>query len=212
MSRWSAARATSSARSTTWHPSRRATPTAIDARADIYALGCCLYFALTGKPPFATGGLHERVQAQRHQPPEPIRSRNPAVPEGFTHVVMRMLAKNPDDRFPNAPALAAELERWASVPIARPVETAGDSVFRKAVADLVDTAPVGVSADDTIDAMIFRVDPDTPGAIVPPVESLLPQPDPMQRHLWWLALGMGLFWLCAGGVVFVALFVRWIVG
>jgi hypothetical protein len=123
-----------------------------------------------------------------------------------------MLAKRPEDRFPNAAALAAELQRWASVPIARPVEMAGDSVFRKAVADLVDAVPIAAQADDTIDAMIFRIEPESPGAIVTPVESLFPQPDPVQRHLWWLAMGMGLFWLCAGGVVFVALFVRWIAG
>jgi len=89
---------------------------------------------------------------------------------------------------------------------------AGDSVFRKAVAELVDTVPVAELADDTIDAMIFKIEPDNPAALPVLVEPLLPQPDPLQRHLWWLALGMALFWLCAGGVVFLALFIRWVVG
>lgn len=193
-------------------PEQTRDATAIDARADIYALGCCLYFALTGKPPFPTGDLRQKVLAQRQQPPEPVRSRNAAVPEAFAQVVHRMLAKSPDDRYPSAAILAQELQRWASVPIARPVETTGDSVFRKAVAELADTAPVTEFADDTIDAMIFRVEPETPGAVVGPIDSLFPQPDPMQRHLWWLVVAIGIVWGCAGGVVFIALFIRWIVG
>jgi serine/threonine protein kinase len=193
-------------------PEQTRDATGIDARADIYALGCCLYFALTGKPPFPTGDLREKVLAQRQQLPDPIRGHNPNVSDGFTQVVHRMLAKLPDDRYPNATALADELQRWASAPIARPVETSGDSVFRKAVADLVDTVPVAELAEDTIDALIFKVEPENPAAPPIVVEPLFTQPDPLQRHLWWLALGMAVFWLCAGGVVFIALFIRWVIG
>jgi serine/threonine protein kinase len=193
-------------------PEQTRDATAVDARADLYALGCCMYFALTGSPPIPAGTLREKVIAQRQLLPESIRIRNPAVPEGFAHVVHRMLAKDPDERYPNVGVVVEELKRWATVPIARPVETTGDSTFRKAVSDLIEAVPVAELADDAMDAMIFKVDPDAPSAQPILIEPLVPQPDPIQRHLWLLALALAIVWLCAGGVVFLALFVRWLVG
>jgi pSer/pThr/pTyr-binding forkhead associated (FHA) protein len=74
----------------------------VDARADVYALGCVLFEALTGEPPFArwTGGpaMLAHVDAP---PPSPLDLR-PDLPPAFDEVVRRAMAKDPDDRYPSA--------------------------------------------------------------------------------------------------------------
>ncbi len=189
-------------------PEQTRDSTRIDARADIYGLGCCLYFALTGKPPFPEGGLREKVLAHRQHEPESVRVRNPAVPEGFAQVVQRMLAKDPDQRYPNATVAALELQRWGDVRTATPVEIAGDAVYQEAVRRAMAAAPVAEVVHDTIDALIFKTEPDTGAVSAPPTESLFTGPDPMPRQLLWVALALGLFWLFASVVVLLAVLIR----
>jgi len=77
-----------------------------DARADVYALGCVLYAALTGKSPFPRGTVPATMLAHLNDsPPRP--SRIADVPPGLDAVVRRALAKRPEDRFPSASDLAA---------------------------------------------------------------------------------------------------------
>ena len=182
-------------------PEQTRDATRIDGRSDIYALGCCLYFALTGKPPFPTGTLKEKVLAHRQQEPESVRDRNPAIPERFAQIVHRTLAKDPGQRFADANALADELRLWGGELVAEPVETTGDAVYRQAVQDVVMAIPVAEPYDpNTIEAMIFKAEPDRL------------EPDPVLRHLWWIALLMVFFWLFASFIVVVVLVLRWVLG
>ncbi|HEY2602545.1 MAG TPA: serine/threonine-protein kinase [Thermoleophilaceae bacterium] len=74
----------------------------VDARADVYALGCVLFEALTGETPFAR--YREGPEALAHvdaQPPAPS-ERRLDVPREFDEVVRRALAKDPDERYPSA--------------------------------------------------------------------------------------------------------------
>lgn len=143
-------------------PEQTRDPTNIDARADLYALGCCLYFALTGSPPFPEGTVHEKVRAHRHQAPEPIRTRNPQVPEGFAALVHKLLAKSPGERFASANELVAALAPWRSGE-RPPLDTPADEEFRRAVRDVIDgwTAPEPArEAQDALeDAVLFRIEP-----------------------------------------------------
>ena len=72
-----------------------------DARADVYALGCVLFAALTGRPPFIRETVPATMLAHLHDPP-PRASDTPGVPRDFDRVLARALAKAPEDRFPSA--------------------------------------------------------------------------------------------------------------
>jgi len=83
----------------------------LDGRSDVFSLGTVLYEMLTGKPPFAGGTVTEIMQAVlEHTPPVPSVV-DAHVPPELDGVVMRMLAKRPDDRYPSARSLFRELRR-----------------------------------------------------------------------------------------------------
>jgi serine/threonine protein kinase len=82
----------------------------IDARADIYSLGATMYAILTGRPPFE-GSTAEVIGRVISAPPVPPTKYHLAIPAAFEGVVLRMLAKRPDDRFESATQLLQDLER-----------------------------------------------------------------------------------------------------
>jgi serine/threonine protein kinase len=103
----------------------------VDARADLYALGCCLYEMLTGGPPFGTVGdplapsdsetgehLTSVQIAVRHllQPPIPPGELRGGIPQPLERIVMKALAKRPSERHQSAEDLRRELLPLASTP------------------------------------------------------------------------------------------------
>jgi hypothetical protein len=85
----------------------------VDERADLYSLGALLYTLLTGRPPFEGLSLVETVTAIRNKPPELPRKFQLSIPERFQDVVLNLLAKRPEGRYPSAKALLAELDKIA---------------------------------------------------------------------------------------------------
>ena len=75
----------------------------VDARADVYALGCVLFELLTGHPPFAArDDKVAKMYAHLQEEPPRVRLRRPELPGELDLVVARALAKEPEDRFPSA--------------------------------------------------------------------------------------------------------------
>ena len=90
-------------------------------RCDQYSLGCVLYAMATGKPPFHSNSLPELLQLQRFAEPEPVRRYAPQVPEELERIILQLLEKDPEKRFPNTKVLArrmAAMERALSLPLA----------------------------------------------------------------------------------------------
>lgn len=74
----------------------------VDARADVYALGCILFHALAGTTPYARESDEATLWAHLNDPPPELSARAPEVPAAFEAIVARALAKDPDDRYPSA--------------------------------------------------------------------------------------------------------------
>jgi serine/threonine protein kinase len=84
----------------------------VDLRADVYSLGCTMYFALTGHPPFTDGSLVQRLLAHQTRRPPSIKYDRPDIPEDLLAIVEKMMAKKPGDRYQTAADVAEALGRW----------------------------------------------------------------------------------------------------
>jgi serine/threonine protein kinase len=84
-----------------------------DVRSDLYSVGATIYACLIGRPPFEGVNVLQTVLLIREQAPVPPRKALPAVPERFENVILRLLAKKPEERLQSARDLLVELEAIA---------------------------------------------------------------------------------------------------
>ncbi len=87
-------------------PEQATDPHAADIRADVYSLGCTLYYLLTGRPPFPEGTILDKLLAHGQRTPAPPSG----VPAALVRVLERMMAKEPAHRY-QTPAEVAEALR-----------------------------------------------------------------------------------------------------
>lgn len=183
-------------------------PTIGSAAADMYSFGCCLYFALTGLPPFPDERLSDKVIGHQLRTPVPVRTHNPAVPQALADLLDRLMRKAPDERPADFAEVRATLRAVADLPeLAAEVTTSktfhtvqmealaalGDSVrvsnafTRRAdlppASDVIDFDDVPVSRHQVVipdddDDLL-----DTPPPAPPPKKSLLPPPPPVERRM-----------------------------
>ena len=93
-----------------------------DIRADIYSLGCTLYYLLTGGPPFQANSLYEILQAHHSRDALPLNLARPEVPVELAALVAKMMAKDAGQRFQTPGEVAQALK-----PFFKP----GDAVGRR---------------------------------------------------------------------------------
>lgn len=88
--------------------------------SDIYALGCTLYYSVTGKVPFPGGTARDKARAHCQSPPLDPRRLNPELSDDFVEVIADMMAKDPAERLQNASEVIARLAPWCNAAAAAP--------------------------------------------------------------------------------------------
>jgi eukaryotic-like serine/threonine-protein kinase len=139
----------------------------VDARSDIYSLGCVLYEMLTGRPPFAGDSPVSIAYKHVKEDPVPPGRLNADVPTSMDAVVMKCMAKNPANRYQTAEELREDLERAG-----RGMPTLATPVLPGDATEVV-TGPVG--AGET--AVMTGLPPDE-------------EEGPRRRRGWLVALGV----------------------
>jgi predicted ATPase/GAF domain-containing protein len=89
-------------------------PLPVDSRADLYALGAVLYTLLCGDPPFDTRDPSELIQCHLAKTPRPLSERAPDIDPAVAGLVMRLLSKDPDQRFASVSELVDTATRELS--------------------------------------------------------------------------------------------------
>jgi serine/threonine protein kinase len=177
----------------------------VDARADIYGLGCTMYFALTGRPPFPGGTAKEKIQRHRKDEPTPLRQLNPSLPERFAALVTKMMAKNLEERYRHAADVREALQEWAvGVPefmLEMPEEQSSQKAFEELRQASVST--------ELIEDPILALPSPTPPAVWPPfLARFLDQFDASNRVYIWVCLGIIGFWVLVLLVLAIVLLLR----
>lgn len=105
----------------------------VDHRADMYGLGCTLYYLLAGRPPFNDGTLAQRIAKHQTEMPESLRAQRTEVPGELEGIVVKMMQKDPKYRYASMNALIEALDRWVDHYEAEQLELT--RARRRAVAD-----------------------------------------------------------------------------
>ena len=128
----------------------------LDARADVYTLGCVLFEALTGQVPYPKEGDVAKMWAHMNDPPPSVRERVPDAPPELDEVVTRAMAKDPAERYPSAGDVGRAARSAAERrPISQPEQSVAQGAAAPGPATEVGgaaptghaTAPTGAAAE-----------------------------------------------------------------
>jgi hypothetical protein len=122
----------------------------VDARADIYSLGCTFHFLLTGESPYSGTTWVQKVMAHRDQPVPSLTSKRPDAPPPLDRVFARMVAKRPSDRFPTMQEVIAAIEPLESLSTGK--ANAAWAAPVNAVTDAMPSPPAAAVADTAVKA------------------------------------------------------------
>jgi eukaryotic-like serine/threonine-protein kinase len=168
----------------------------VTASSDLYSIGIVLYEMLTGKVPFTGDSAIEIAMKHLNELPKPPSKTRPEIPEELDQVVLRALAKAPEDRYQTAEEFAEDLHRVeAGLPLAPETAEAATALLTAPTAAIGGTTEV--LADDATQVAAPRVTtPAQPPAYRPPY---MYDERPPKRRRWvpWLLVAL---LLAAAGV------------
>jgi serine/threonine-protein kinase len=160
----------------------------VDARTDVYALGCVLVQAVTGRVPYDRDTEMSKMWAHVNDPPPRLRERVATVPEALDEVVERALAKDPQDRYPSTGDLAraaaaatqalpvVQAERTVATGAAAPVDTRAHQAGPTAGETIVSAPPEGPPGQTPPSGFPAVTAPPAPPATPPPPTASPPGP------------------------------------
>jgi Leucine-rich repeat (LRR) protein/tRNA A-37 threonylcarbamoyl transferase component Bud32 len=180
----------------------------VDTRADLYSLGCTLYYLLAGRVPFPGGTLMSKLLQHRLDEPEPLDRLRPGVPPAVVAVVRKLMAKRPEDRYQAPWELAEALAEVGEGGAPGPADAATLSGAEQPAAPAARPAAESGSTVDPLGALGQKT-PAESAPSLPGGSTLLEQarrarraaPGRSDRQPWLIAGGV------AGALVLVGLLV-----
>jgi serine/threonine-protein kinase len=160
-------------------PEQALDPSKVDARADLYSLGCTLYYLLLARPPFPGGLPLDKILRHRDELPPSLADLREGVPPLLTQVVHRLLAKKTEERPATAQEVADQLATMAKeAPLARLEGRASPGPISSG--EITQLTPSGLPPTRIIDST---------------------QQMPFAPRRWWMA-GAALVFLLCGYLIF----------
>ncbi len=169
----------------------------VTAASDLYSAGVVLYEMLTGKVPFTGDSAIEIAMKHVNELPKPPSSLRPEIPPELDQIVLRALAKDPEDRYQTAEEFIEDLERVeAGLPISRSTATAATAILAGAAVgeatELLSESPTRVAP--------APIPPQHRPPTYPPSS---PYDEPPRRRKRWVP------WLLVGLLLAAAILAGW---
>jgi serine/threonine protein kinase len=153
----------------------------IDARSDLYALGCILHLMLTAAPAFDAPTREQMIKRRLSENPPHAQEIDPGIPDSIDRVIMKLLARTPDDRY----ASAAEVRDALSGTHARRLSSDGTVLPRKETPRSAATVTFGAATLDEVQAARAAAR----AAVLNAPSMRMPKPAP-RRRVWPWMLGV----------------------
>jgi len=168
----------------------------VTAASDLYSAGVVLYEMLTGKVPFTGDSAIEIAMKHVNELPKPPSSLRPEIPQELDQIVLRALAKDPEDRYQTAEEFIEDLERVeAGLPISRSTATAATAILAGAA--------VGESTELLSESATRVAPPPAPPQRRPPYPPSSPYDEPPRKRRRWVP------WLLVALLLAAAILAGW---